>query len=104
MQQPAVLGGYQESEDPGDDHGAVDLEQSRQGVGAALPMAIIGATAVKVTPWISGSLTPTLQKPTDWIMEAIPHVKRSALMSWTSCSFVSPIAAARSSGTITAPA
>src|SRR4029077_4383751 len=33
VQQPAVVGGYQESEDPGDDHGAGDLEQSRQGVG-----------------------------------------------------------------------
>jgi hypothetical protein len=63
-------------------------------VDAALPIAIIGATAVKVT-WISGNLTPTFQKPTDWIMEAMPHVKRSALINWTSCSFESPIAAAR---------
>ena len=55
---------------------------------AAVPMAIIGATAVNVTPCSSGSLTPTFQKPTDWMIEAMPQVKRSALIRWISCSSV----------------
>ena len=49
---------------------------------AARPIAIIGATAVKVTPWRSGSLTPIFQKPTDWMIDAIPQVNRSALIRW----------------------
>jgi hypothetical protein len=43
-------------------------------------MAIIGATAVNVTPWRSGRRTPTFQKPMDWMIEAMPHVNRSALI------------------------
>ena len=43
-------------------------------------MAIIGATAVNVTPCSSGSRTPTFQKPTDWISDAMPQVSRSALI------------------------
>jgi hypothetical protein len=34
-------------------------------------MAIAGATAVKVIPWMSGSRTPIFQNPTDWMMEQI---------------------------------
>jgi hypothetical protein len=45
-------------------------------------MAIIGDTAVKVTPWSSGSRTPIFQNPTDWMIEAIPQVNRSALIRW----------------------
>ena len=41
-------------------------------------MLIIGATAVNVTPCSSGRRTPTFQKPTDWMIEAMPHVNRSA--------------------------
>ena len=41
---------------------------------------------MKVTPCSSGSLTPTFQKPTDWMIEAMPQVKRSALIRWISCS------------------
>ena len=43
-------------------------------------MAIIGATAVNVTPCSSGSRTPTFQKPTAWISDAMPQVSRSALI------------------------
>lgn len=71
---------------------------------AARPMAIIGETAVNVTPWSKGSLTPTFQKPTDWMIEAIPQVKRSALMRWMSSAVDRPIALARRIGTMTAPA
>ena len=67
-------------------------------------MAIIGLTAVKVTPCSSGSRTPTFQNPTDWMMEAIPHVNRSALMRWISCCWVRPMAPASRIGTMTAPA
>ena len=70
----------------------------------ALPMAIIGATAVNVTPCSSGSRTPTFQKPTDWMIEAMPHVNRSALMRWTSSSADRSSAPATMIGTSTAPA
>ena len=70
----------------------------------ANPIAIIGDTAVKVTPCNSGSRTPTFQNPTDWMIEAIPHVNRSALMRWMSCSVFSPMELASRIGTITAPA
>ena len=43
-------------------------------------MAIIGLTAVNVTPCNRGNLTPIFQNPTDWINEAIPQVNRSALI------------------------
>jgi len=40
-----------------------------------------GETAVKVTPWMSGSFTPMKRPmPADWMMVAIPQVSRSALM------------------------
>ena len=71
---------------------------------AARPMAIIGDTAVNVTPCSSGSRTPIFQKPTDWMIEAMPHVKRSALMRWMSCSVFRPMEFASRIGTITAPA
>ena len=70
----------------------------------ARPIAIIGETAVNVTPCSSGSRTPTFQNPTDWMIEAMPQVNRSALMRWISCSVVSPIEPASRIGTITAPA
>ena len=70
----------------------------------ALPMAIIGATAVNVTPCSSGSRTPTFQKPTAWISDAMPQVSRSALIRYTRSSPRSPIALASRIGTITAPA
>ena len=71
---------------------------------AAIPMAIMGETAVKVTPCSSGSRTPIFQNPTDWMIEAMPQVNRSALIRWMSCSVVSPIEFASRIGTITAPA
>jgi hypothetical protein len=43
-------------------------------------MLIIGETAAKVTPCSSGIRTPILQNPTDWMMEAMPQVNRSALI------------------------
>ncbi len=64
----------------------------------------MGLTAVKVTPWSSGSRTPTFQKPTDWMIEAIPQVNRSALMRWTSSSVLRSSAPATRIGTSTAPA
>jgi hypothetical protein len=47
---------------------------------APIPMATMGETAVKVTPWTRGSLAPTFQTPSAWMIEAIPHVRRSALI------------------------
>ena len=48
---------------------------------AAAPIAISGETAVKVTPWMRGSLTPMKRPmPADWMMVAMPQVNRSALM------------------------
>jgi hypothetical protein len=47
---------------------------------SARPMEIIGDTAAKVTPWSRGSRTPILQNPTDWMIEAMPQVNRSALI------------------------
>ena len=67
-------------------------------------MAIIGETAVNVTPCSSGSRTPIFQKPTDWMIEAMPQVNRSALIRWISWSLVRPIAPASRIGTMTAPA
>ena len=67
-------------------------------------MEIIGETAVKVTPCSSGNRTPTFQNPTDWMIEAMPQVNRSALMRWISCSVVRPMAPASRIGTMTAPA
>ena len=64
----------------------------------------MGETAVKVTPCSSGSRTPIFQNPTDWMMEAMPQVKRSALIRCTSCCSVRPIALANRIGTMTAPA
>ncbi len=45
-------------------------------------MAIIGATAAKVQPCISGSRTPKRQKPIDWINVAMPATSRSALIRY----------------------
>ena len=70
----------------------------------AIAIAIIGDTAVNVTPCSSGSLTPIFQNPIDWMIEAIPQVKRSALIRWINCSWVSPMAPASRIGTTTAPA
>ncbi len=70
----------------------------------ASAIAIIGDTAVKVTPCSSGSLTPIFQKPTDWMIEAIPQVNRSALIRWISCSWLRPMELASRIGTMTAPA
>ena len=67
-------------------------------------MAIIGETAVKVTPCSSGSRTPTFQKPTDWMIDAMPQVNRSALIRWMSSRSESPMALASRIGTMTAPA
>ena len=53
-------------------------------------MAIIGDTAVNVTPCSSGSRTPTFQNPIDWMIEAIPQVNRSALIRWMSSSVRQP--------------
>src|SRR6478609_4930652 len=61
-------------------------------------MAIIGETAVNVTPCSRGSFTPTFQNPTDWMIEAMPQVKRSALMRWMSSWVDSPMALARRMG------
>ena len=71
---------------------------------AASPIAIIGETAVNVTPCSSGSRTPIFQNPTDWMIEAIPQVNRSALIRWMSCSVERPIELASRIGTMTAPA
>ena len=65
---------------------------------------MIGETAVKVTPCTRGSRTPTLPKPAAWMIEAMPHVNRSALMRWTVSCGLSFSACAITSGTITAPA
>src|SRR3712207_859288 len=70
----------------------------------ASPIRIIGVTAAKVTPWMIGSRKPTFQNPTVWTRVANPHVKRSALIRYTSSSSESPMAFARMSGTATAPA
>ena len=71
---------------------------------AASAMAIIGDTAVNVTPCSSGRRTPTFQKPIDWMIEAMPQVNRSALIRWISSRSVSPMALASRIGTTTAPA
>ena len=67
-------------------------------------MEIIGATAVNVTPCSSGSRTPMFQKPIAWMIDAMPHVNRSAEMRYTRSSPRSPIAPASRIGTMTAPA
>ena len=59
---------------------------------------------MKVTPWSSGRRTPTFQNPTDWMIDAMPQVKRSALIRWISCSWERPMAFASRIGTMTAPA
>ncbi len=64
----------------------------------------MGATAVNVTPWSRGSRTPILQNPTDWMIDAIPQVNRSALIRYASCASDSLIAPASRIGTMTAPA
>ena len=73
-----------------------------------LPIAIIGVTAAKVQPCISGSRTPKRQKPRDWIKVAMPATNRSALIrygrslgaSLPDCTSAPPTI----SGTATAPA
>ncbi len=44
------------------------------------PIAIIGPTAANVTPCMSGRRTPNRQKPTDWMIVAMPATNRSALI------------------------
>ena len=81
----------QEREEAGDDHRAVDRRAGRRcRRRPPAPIAIIGETAVNVTPCSSGSRTPTFQKPTDWMIEAMPQVNRSALIRWMSCSVLKP--------------
>lgn len=65
---------------------------------------MMGETAVNVTPWIRGSRTPTFQNPTDWMIVAMPQVKRSALMRWMRSWVERSKAPAMTIGTITAPA
>lgn len=71
---------------------------------AASPIAIIGETAVNVTPCSSGSRTPIRPIPTDCRIEAMPQVNRSALIRWMSWRSSSPMALASRIGTTTAPA
>ena len=94
----------EEGDDAADDDGAVDRPQPGTPPSSARPMAIIGLTAAKVTPWSNGSRTPIFQNPIVWISDAIPQVNRSALMRNASRSGVSSIALASRIGTITAPA
>lgn len=71
---------------------------------APVPMAIMGETAVEVTPWTRGSRAPTFQTPSAWTIEAMPQVSRSALMRWTSSSRERPRALPSRTGTMTAAA
>ena len=44
--------------------------------GAAPAMATMGPTAAKVTPIITGILTPSqAPAPSDWMIEAMPHIR-----------------------------
>ena len=67
-------------------------------------MTIMGLTAAKVTPIITGSLMPKRQTPRDWIRVTRPQANRSALMSMASCSLGSFSAPPMMRGTATAPA
>ena len=69
-----------------------------------VPIAIIGPTAAKVTPCMSGRRTPNRQKPIDWTIVAMPATNRSALMRNAMSAELSPIALPTMSGTATAPA
>ena len=73
-----------------------------------VPMVIIGPTAAKVTPCISGSRTPNRQNPTACKIVAMPATNRSAMIRWTMSpcsSWPAPtIAPPTMRGTATAPA
>ena len=65
---------------------------------------MIGETPAKVTPCSSGSRTPIFQMPTAWMIDAMPQVNRSAVISLTRSSCGSLMAPAMMIGTSTAPA
>ena len=65
---------------------------------------MIGDTPANVTPCSNGSRTPTFQNPTAWMIDAIPHVKRSAVISLTRSWVGRSMAVAIRIGTSTAPA
>src|SRR5665647_386125 len=67
-------------------------------------MMIIGVTAAKVTPWMTGILIPIFQIPKVWSSVARPQVNKSALIRKAVCDFDRPAAAAIIKGTATAPA
>lgn len=60
---------------------------------------IIGVTAAKVVPCTIGSLAPNPGNPTACIRVATPHMKKLALMMYTSCSGGNPMAVATIKGT-----
>ncbi len=64
------------------------------------PMAIMGATAVKVTPIIIGRRMPKKRLPKHWTSVASPAANKSALIISDSLSFGKSSAAPRMSGTI----
>ena len=70
----------------------------------ASPIAMIGETPANVTPCSSGSRTPIFQIPTAWMIEAMPQVNRSAVISLTRSSWGRLMAPAMMIGTSTAPA
>ena len=68
-------------------------------------MEIMGATAAKVTPIITGSLMPNQRvAPSAWISVTSPHTNRSAEISLATWSGVRLRARPTISGTATAPA
>ena len=83
---PVTIGGKKRSSC--EKNGATRIMNSPQAIVApntawmpsAWPIAIIGPTAAKVTPCMSGSRTPNRQNPTDWMIVAMPATNRSALI------------------------
>ena len=73
--------------------------------GAAPAMATMGPTAAKVTPIITGILTPSQgPAPSDWMIEAMPQTNRSAEIRKATSSGGSCSARPTISGTAIAPA
>ncbi len=69
-----------------------------------MPMAIIGPTAAKVTPIITGMRMPKRQKPMACTSVAMPAASRSALMRKAMSAFERPSAPPTIRGTATVPA
>ena len=102
--QPAEERGHEEGEQAGHDHRAVDVHQPGGAAAGREPDGDHRRHRGEGDALQQRQPDPDLPEADAWMIEAMPQVNRSALIRWTSCSSLRPIAPASRIGTMTAPA